>query len=157
MIFYNIRGNKNEKLIILFLISASSIFAQSWNPVVPTLIPFNFQSKVDQFSNKDGINILLDYYERNWPNNEIKYLKYYLLNSSGSIIREFQLENQDVQFASIDGDNDKIYVVYKIGNLLKTRKSINAGQSWTNLADINVGNNICNSVDISFPKHFFTR
>ena len=141
-----------KKLIILFLISASSIFAQSWNPVVPTLIPFNFQSKIDQFSNKDGINVLLDYYDRNWPNNEIKYLKYYLLNSSGSIIREFQLENQDVQFACIDGNNDKIYVVYKLGNQIKTRKSVNAGQSWTNLADINVGNNICNNVDIYFGK-----
>lgn len=143
---------KMKKLIVLFLISVSSLFAQNWNPVVPTLIPFNFQSKVDQCSNRDGINVLLDYYDQNWPNNEIKYLKYYLLNSSGSIIREYQFETQDVEFASIDGNNDKIYVVYKLGNQIKTRKSVNAGQSWTNLADINVGNNICNNVDIYFGK-----
>ncbi len=141
---------KMKKLIILFLISVSPIFAQNWNPVVQTLIPFNFNSKVDQCSNRDGINVLLDYYDQNWPNNEIKYLKYYLLNSSGSIIREYQFETQDVEFASIDGNNEKIYVVYKLGNQIKTRKSINSGQSWTSLADIPLGNNTCNHMDIVF-------
>jgi len=46
-----------------------------------------------------------------------------LINSSGSITRYYTLTNQNAEFANIDGNNDKIYVVYKQGNQLKTRKS----------------------------------
>jgi hypothetical protein len=58
-----------------------------------------------------------------------------------------------VEFASIDGNNDKIYVVYKLGNQIKARKSTDAGQSWTNIADISIGNNECSNVDIIWGKY----
>ena len=64
----------------------------------------------------------------------------------------FQGNDGGIGIANIDGDNDKIYVVYKLGNQLKTRKSTNAGQSWTNIDPISIGNNICNNVDITFGK-----
>jgi hypothetical protein len=126
-----------KKFISLFLILASTLFAQSWNNVVQTSIPYNdfgIETGIDQFANKDGINVLIDYYKRNWPDNDISYLKYYLFNSSGSTIRTYTFENQAVEFASIDGDNDKIYVVYKLGNQIKTRKSTDASK---------LGNNNC--------------
>ncbi|MBE0551469.1 MAG: T9SS type A sorting domain-containing protein [Ignavibacterium sp.] len=85
-------------------------------------------------------------------------LKYHLLNSSGVVLRSFTLENFQgndggIDFANIDADNDKIYVVYKVGNQIKTRKSTNAGQSWvTTIQNINLGNNTCNNIDITFGK-----
>jgi hypothetical protein len=58
-----------------------------------------------------------------------------------------------VEFINIDGNNDKVYVVYKLGNQLKTRKSTNAGQSWiTDIANISIGNNACSNVDIIWGK-----
>jgi hypothetical protein len=137
------------------LILASTLFAQSWNNVVQTSIPYNdfgIETGIDQFANKDGINVLIDYYKRNWPDNDISYLKFYLLNSSGSTIRTYTFENQAVELASIDGNNDKIYVVYKLGNQIKTRKSTNAGQNWTSVADISIGSNNCNHIDVVFGK-----
>ena len=144
-----------KKFLVIFLTLTYSLFPQSWNNVIQTSILYNdfgLESSIDQFTNKDGVNVLVDYYKRNFQNPDTQYLKYYLLNSTGSIIREYQFENQNVEFANIDGNNDKIYVVYKLGNQIKTRKSTNAGQSWSNIADINLGNNICNHVDITFGK-----
>lgn len=137
-----------RKFLVLFVIMTASLFSQGWNNVVQTTIPFAWNSYVDLTTNKDGNHILVTY--RSYPTYN---LKYYLVNSSGSVIRNYTFETQEVQFASIDGSNDKIYVVYKLGNLIKTRKSTNAGQSWTtNIQDINIGNNTCNYVDITFGK-----
>jgi len=136
-----------KKFIFLFLILASTLFAQNWNNVVQTSIPYNdfgIETGIDQFANRNGINVLVDYYS---------YLKYYLLNSSGSTIRTYTFENQAVEFASIDGNNDKIYAVYKLGNQITTRKSTDAGQSWvTTIANIDIGSNDCNQVDIIYGK-----
>ncbi|MBE0538076.1 MAG: T9SS type A sorting domain-containing protein [Ignavibacterium sp.] len=86
-------------------------------------------------------------------------LKYYLLNSSGAVVRSYTLENFQgndggIDFANIEGTDDRIYVVYKLwnSNQIKTRKSITAGQSWSNIADINISNNTCNHIDITFGK-----
>ena len=140
-----------KSFIVIFLIITASLFAQGWNDVVEvTDIPFHPSSgsEIDQCANKDGIHILVD---QGYPGN---FLKYYLLNSSGTVVRNYTFENQEVEFASIDGNNDKIYVVYKLGNQIKTRKSTNAGQNWTtSIADISIGNNECSNVDIIWGKY----
>ena len=140
-----------KNLLILFLIVTSSLFSQSnWNNVVQTTIPFIWgsqqQGKIDQYANKDGIHILL-------ISSPTFYPLYYLINSSGSVIRSHSFENNTVEFPSIDGDNDKVYIVYKLGNQIKTKKSTNTGQSWTNLGDINIENNLCNNIDITFSNY----
>lgn len=137
-----------KKLIVLFVIMAAFVFSQSWNDAVETTIPIYFNSSIDLATNKDGNHILVNY--ANYPT---YYLRYYLVNSSGAVVRNFTFETQPVQFANIDGTNDRIYVVYKIGNQIKTRKSTDAGQSWsTDIDPLNIGNNTCNNVDISFGK-----
>jgi len=113
---------------------------------------------LDLTTNKDGNHLVVwDFYfagigDVTWQ------LKYYLVNSSGTLVRSYIFETLtsgtiDIDFPSIAGDNDRIYTVYKHGNLIKTRKSTNSGQSWTNIADIAIGNNTCNSVDITFGKY----
>ncbi|AFH48081.1 Hypothetical protein IALB_0369 [Ignavibacterium album JCM 16511] len=137
-----------KKVIILFVIMTTSVFSQGWNNVVQTTIPFTSASKVDLVTNKDGNHILVTYAD--YPT---YYLRYYLVNSSGAVIRNFTFENQAVQFANIDGTDDRIYVVYKIGNQIKTRKSTDAGQTWlTNIDPLDIGNNTCNNIDVTFGK-----
>lgn len=148
-----------KKLIVLFFIMTASLFSQSWNDVVPTTIPFDNLVGLDLCSNKDGSHILVNNHTMSaFPVVHTYTLKYHLLNSSGVVLRSFTLENFQgndggIDFANIDADNDKIYVVYKVGNQIKTRKSTNAGQSWvTTIQNINLGNNTCNNIDITFGK-----
>ncbi len=136
-----------KKFIVLLLIMTAPLFSQGWNSVVQTTIPFTTNSRVDLATNRDGNHILV-----NFSSYPTYYLRYYLINTSGLVIRSYTFENQAVQFASIDGADDRIYVVYKLGNQIKTRKSTDAGQSWSNIEDINIGNNTCNNIDITFGK-----
>lgn len=148
-----------NKLIIIFLVMTASLFSQSWNDVVQTTIPFDNLVGLDLATNKDGIHILVNNHHASggFPVIHTYTLKYYLLNSSGTVIRSYTLENFQgnnggIQFASIDGANDRIYVVYKLwsGNQILTRKTTNAGQNWSNIANIDIGNNTCNHIDITF-------
>jgi hypothetical protein len=147
-----------KKLIILFVFFAAYLFPQSWNTVVQTTIPLDNLVGLDLCSNKDGNHILVN--NHIYSGGVHTYdLKYHLLNSSGSVIRSYTFETiqggNGIEFASIDGSNERIYVVYKLwnSNLIKTRKSTNAGVSWsTNIQTINIGNNACNNIDIIFGK-----
>lgn len=147
--------------MVLFVIMTASLFSQSWNNVVQTTIPFDNLVGLDLVTNKDGNHILVNnhHVSGGFPVVHTYTLKYYLLNSSGSVIRSYTLENFQggggIQFASIDGADDRIYVVYKLwnGNQIKTRKSVNAGKNWSNdIQDINIGSNTCNHIDITFGK-----
>ena len=145
-----------NKLIIFFLVMTASLFSQSWNGVVQTTIQFNTMVGLDLTTNKDGSHILVNDYFYNGSHNYS--LKYYLLNSSGTVVRSYTIVNFQggggIQFASIDGTDDRIYVVYKLwnGNQIVTRKTTNAGQSWSNIDPISIGNNTCNHIDITFGK-----
>ena len=150
-----------KKLVVLFVIMTASLFSQSWNNVVQTTIPFDNLVGLDLVTNKDGNHILVNnhHVSGGFPVVHTYTLKYYLLNSSGTVLRSYTLENFQgndggIQFASIDGTDDRIYVVYKLwnGNQIKTRKAANAGQSWSNIANIDIGNNTCNNIDITFGK-----
>ncbi len=78
-----------KNLIVLFLILSASLFPQGWNNYVQTSIPYSFhyQGGIDQFTNKNGINLLVN---SGYP---LENLKYYLINTSGSIIISYTFEN----------------------------------------------------------------
>ena len=135
-----------KKVIILFLIMTTYLFSQSWNSIVTTTINEPNLVKMDLFTNKDGNHIIVQ------NSNSSNSIKYYLLNSSGTVVRSSTIETSGgAEFPNISGDNDKIYVVYKIGSNLRVRKSTNAGQSWiTSIVDKDIGNNTCNGVDIVY-------
>src|SRR5690606_13203356 len=74
-----------KKIILLLVLFCSLSFSQGWNNTVTTSIyDFNFLG-MDLFSNKNGNNLA----ELSWNADfsQIYYVKYYLLNSSGSVIR----------------------------------------------------------------------
>lgn len=131
------------KKYLILLVAILSISAQSWNSIIETTIPTPaITTVIDQFSNSSGIHILID---NEYPTT---YLKYYLINSSGSVIRSYQLENSAVDYANITGNNQILYAVYKIGNSIRTKKSTNAGQSWdTFVSDISLDGYECRNID----------
>jgi hypothetical protein len=104
---------------------------------------------MDLFTNKDGNHIIVQ------NSNSTNSVKYYLLNSSGSVVRNSTIETSgNAEFPNVSGDNDKVYLVYKLGSNLKVRRSTNAGQTW--LSDINnlsIGSNTCNGVDIIYADN----
>lgn len=132
---------------IIFCFLSITIYSQGWNSVQQINIPSSLFSEIDLCTNKNGNNVLITY--SNYPTD---YFTYYLFNTSGAVIRSHQFETQYVEFANIDGNDDKIYVVYKLGNVIKTWKSTNAGQNWIPICDISIGSNTCNNVDIVWGK-----
>lgn len=138
-----------KSTIILFFVMTAYIFSQSWNNTVTTTINEPNLVKMDLFTNKDGNHIIVQ------NSNSTNSIKYYLLNSSGTVVRSSTIETSGyAEFPNISGDNDKVYLVYKLGSNLKVRRSTNAGQSW--LSDINnlsIGSNTCNGVDIVYADN----
>lgn len=137
------------RILILFLLISTLGLAQSWNNTVTTTINIPNLKTMDLFTNNDGNHLIV---HNSYPNNY--YIRYYLLNSSGSVTRVCTLEtSSSASFPNIDGDNEIIYAVYKFGNYLRVRKSTNAGQSWlTNIPDKSIGSNTCNGVDAIYDS-----
>ncbi len=138
---------KKRILVILFILITIPIFSQGWNSPQELNIPSTDNSNLDLFTNREGNHILVAYAD--YPT---YYLKYYLVNSSGTVVRSHQFESQYVNFANIDGNNDNLYIVYKLGNAIKTWKSTNQGQNWTALDNKTTSSNPCNNVDITWGK-----
>jgi hypothetical protein len=126
------------------------IISQSWNNEVATNLSFTAYpySKVDMFANKDGIHMVVRYYE--YPAGE--FYKYYLINSSGTVVKSTTFTTESsAEFPKISGDNDKVYLAYKFGNELRVKKSTDAGTSWsTDIQSLSLGSNGCNGVDIVY-------
>lgn len=121
------------------------IYSQSWNSTVTTSVYEPNVVKMDLFTNKDGNHIVVQ------NTNGSNSIKYYLLNTSGSLVRSATIETSSgAEFPNISGNNDKVYIVYKLGSNLKLKKSTDAGQNWTALNNQDVGNNTCNGVDILY-------
>jgi len=123
------------------------LFSQGWNTYVPTTISEPNLVKMDLFTNKDGNHLLIQ------NSNSTNSIKYYLLNSSGTVLRSSTIETSGyAEFPNISGDNDNVYLIYKLGNYLKAKKSTDAGQNWNsvNIQPISVGSNACNGLDIVY-------
>lgn len=134
-----------KNILALFLILTIQLFSQSWNSTVTTTINEPNLVKMDLFTNKDGNHIIVQ------NSNSTNSIKYYLLNSSGTVVRSSTIETSgSAEFPNISGDNEKVYLVYKLGSNLEARKSTDAGQNWSTIDDKAIGSNTCNGVDIIY-------
>lgn len=79
-------------------------------------------------------------------------IKYYLINSQGSIIRSVILESSaNGEFPDIDGNNDIIFVTYRLGSKIIVKYTNNNGQDWNSFqSPHNFSTNLCNSLDIEY-------
>ena len=139
-----------KNIIVLFFLITASILSQSWNNEVATNLPYTNApySKMDMFANKDGIHMVVRY-----DGNPDSYFKYYLINSSGTVVinTTFTTESS-ADFPKISGDNDKVYIAYKLGSELRVKKSTDAGASWStiNIDPLSIGSNGSNGIDIVY-------
>ncbi len=134
-----------KKMLFFFLVISTYIFSQGWNSIVTTSIYEPNAEKIDLFTNKDGNHIVVQ------NSNGSNSIKYYLLNSSGSLVRSATIESSGgAEFPNISGDDEKIYLVYKLGEYLRFKKSTDAGSSWGNAVNQSIGSNTCNGVDIVY-------
>ncbi|MDP3149011.1 MAG: T9SS type A sorting domain-containing protein [Ignavibacteria bacterium] len=137
-----------KKILVLFMILTTYIFSQSWNDIVTTSISESNMTKMDLFTNKDGNHVITQ------NTNSSNSIKYYLLNSAGTtVIRSATIETEgSALFPNISGDNNKVYLVYKLGTNLKAKESTDAGASWStiSIAPLSIGSNTCNGVDIVY-------
>lgn len=95
-----------KKLMLILILVAVSINAQSWNSVVTTSINVSNVEYIENHADKDGIHIVtFDY------NDDIKY---FLINSAGTTVRSSTISTNG-EYPNIVGDESSIYVVYREG------------------------------------------
>ena len=139
-----------KTIFSLILILTVQLFSQGWNNTVTTTVNEPNIVKMDLFTNKYGSHIIVQ------NSNSTNSIKYYLLNSSGSVVRSSTIETSgSAEFPNVSGDNDKVYLVYKLGSYLKAKKSTDAGQNWNNfnIPSQYIGSNTCNGVDIVYADN----
>ena len=103
---------------------------------------------IENFANKDGIHVVVfrDNYSGNDP------IDYYLINTQGTVLRSATISSNGT-YPNIVGDNNSIYVVYRESDKIRIKKSTNAGQTWSNKADISIGTNPCSGVDAIYDSY----
>lgn len=131
--------------IFLFLIFSGVLIAQSWNNIVTTTINEPNLVQLDNFTNKDGIHVVVQ------NSNTTNSIKYYRLNSSGVVLTTIIIETSGgAEFPHIAGDNDHLYISYRLGNNIVTKKFNYSTNSWVPLTSISLNNHDCNSVDDAY-------
>lgn len=137
-------GIKMKNIFFLIVIATSTILAQSWNDVTNTSISQSGFMQMEIFSNKDGIHIVFD------NDSEVKY---YLINTIGTTIRSTTLYSYDIKYVNITGNKDTVFVMYYYNGYIRGKYSVNAGQSWSDLTNIQLQTyNDCNGLDIVKDK-----
>jgi hypothetical protein len=128
--------------IFTFLLLPVILFAQSsnWNSVVDLNLSVNDYDRLDLYIDTDGIHVLVE---------NGSTLKYYLYSLSGSQIRTSTIDGSiSSTFSKLVGWDGTIYVSYKEGSTIYTKKSSNAGQSWSNLDNINLSSSSSDGLEI---------
>ncbi len=134
-----------KKILFLFLIMTASLFGQSWNSIVTTTIYDPNLIQLENLTNRDGIHIVVQ------NSNSTNSIKYYKLNSSGTVQTTTTIESQGgAEFPSIAGDNDHLYISYRLGNNVVTKKYNYSTSTWDAQNSISLHNNDCDRVDNAY-------
>ncbi len=135
-----------RNIISYLILLTAYLYSQSWNNTIITQINEPNLVRMNMFTNRDGNHIVM---QLSGGNNSIKY---YLINSQGSIIRNIILESSaNGEFPDIDGNNEIVYVAYRSGNKIVVKYTTNSGQSWdSSQSTYNFSTNLCNSLDIEY-------
>lgn len=137
-------GNKIKNTILLVLLFAGVLLAD-W-PVHNTTISLSNATSFDIFTNKNGNHIIVQ---------ESSILKYYKMNTSGSYNSPVTIENTSVVSPSITGDNNKLFIVYRITSetSIKVKTSTDGGSTWNYLSTSPTNSNADN-IEAVFSKNY---
>jgi len=130
-----------KKLIFILFLLSISVNAQSWNSIVTTSLNISNADYIENYADKDGIHIVTydDYTDD---------IKYYLISSSGSLIRSATISTNG-EFPNIIGNENAVYIVYREGSNIRVKKSTDAGATWSQKANQSIGSNECSGIDAS--------
>ena len=129
------------KIILLVLLLTTLIYPQ-WNDVVTTTISESNLVYLENFANKDGIHVVI---QRSASSNSILY---YRLNSSGTVLTSTVIESGGgAGFPNISGSNNALYISYRYGSNLVTKKYNYSTGNWDAQQTINIGSSTFNGLD----------
>jgi len=142
------------KIIFFLALFCSLSFAQGWNNTVTTSISSSDIVGTDLFTNRNGNNIVTSHFS--FPPIS-RWVKYYLLSSSGTVIRSSTIEGPSQNLsgypAKVSGDNNNVYAVYLINGVIRAKKSVNAGISWNTYDLTPQGTGTFYGYDIAFDNN----
>ncbi len=119
-----------KRVLLLILFLTAYLYPQ-WNTVVSTTINEPNLYKLENFANKDGIHLVTQRYS------STNSIMYYRLNSSGVVQATTVIETQGyAEFPSIAGANDALYISYRKGNNIITKKYNYSTSAWDQLQTI---------------------
>ena len=130
------------KFWIFFFLFPIFIFGQSWRSTIDLNIQVNDAYRLDLYTNIDGNHVLT------FNGNTLVYR---LFSYNGNLIRSQTIAtglNEDARLAKISGYGQYLYISYKNGNKIYTKRSTNAGQSWSNLENIFMNYSQSNGIEI---------
>ncbi|WP_337865395.1 hypothetical protein [Ignavibacterium sp.] len=134
-----------KKIFLIIVLISGCIIAQSWNNIITTTINEPNLVQLDNFTNRDGIHVVAQ------NSNSTNSIKYYRLNSSGGVQTSTTIETSGgAEFPHIAGDNDHMYISYRLGNNIVTKKYIYSTGTWESQTPISLNNQDCNSVDNAY-------
>lgn len=122
-----------KTIFLIFLLLTAFLYPQ-WNNVITTTINEPYLYALENFANKDGIHIVI---QRMTSSNSIMYYK---LNSSGTVLTTTIIESQGyAEFPSIAGANNALYISYRRGNNIITKRYNYLNGNWDQLQTISIG------------------
>ncbi|MHB2153381.1 hypothetical protein ACX8XN_03160 [Calditrichota bacterium GD2] len=130
------------KIFIIAFLLPIFLFSQTWRSTVDLNIQVNDSHRLDLYTNVDGNHVLT--FDGNT-------LVYRLFSYNGNLIRSQTIStglNEDARFAKISGYGDYLYISYKSGNIIYTKRSADAGQNWSNIQNITMNFAGSNGMDL---------
>ncbi len=132
----------STKIFIFALIFPFFLFSQTWKATIDLDVEVSTSHRLDLYTNKDGNHVLT------FNGNTLVYR---LFSYNGNLIRSNTIAtglNEDARFAKISGYGGYIYISYKNGNKIYTKRSNNAGQTWSNMQNITMSYSQSNGIDL---------
>ncbi len=120
-----------RKLIIISLLMTTLLFAQTWKNAIDLNISAGNNERIGLYTDSNGNHLIVQ---------TASQINYYLYNSAGSILRSSTIDShsESKRLSLVTGSEGNVYVIYKKGSDIKSKRTINGGASWTTLTPIDM-------------------
>lgn len=133
---------KKKIIVILILLIPLFVSGQTWKSTIDLNISVDTDDVLDLYTNADGNHVL-------WHDGS--EVNYYHFTYNGSQIRSSSIISSISEYpklARMNGYLDTVYVSYKNGDYIYTKRSVNAGQSWSSMQVIELSSDVSNGMEL---------
>lgn len=130
------------KAMILLLFASYSSIGQTWKSSVDLDVEVGSGDRIDLFTNADGNHVLI---------HDGSSVVYRLFSYNGTAVRNQTITSsidEDERLAKISGYNSYVYISYKDEDYIYTKRSTNAGQSWSSMESIEMDDDVSNGMEL---------